>query len=85
MDSQDIKALIEQHLPDAQADVSSMDNVHFEARIISAAFAGKRLLARHRLVHEALDGYLGDAIHALSLKALLTPDEVQKRTARDNT
>lgn len=47
---------------------------HFAARIVSRAFEGKPLLARHRLVYEALGDLMHTDIHALSLKAL-TPDE----------
>ncbi|HXH03153.1 MAG TPA: BolA family protein [Candidatus Competibacteraceae bacterium] len=47
---------------------------HFNVYIVSSAFAGKSLLARHRLVYAALDDLLQKEIHALSIKAL-TPEE----------
>ena len=37
-------------------------------------FAGKRSLARHQLVYQALGERMGREIHALSIEAL-TPDE----------
>ena len=42
---------------------------HFAVRIVSAAFEGKMLLARHRLVYDALGTLMTTDIHALSLKA----------------
>jgi BolA protein len=42
---------------------------HFAVRIVSAAFEGVNLLARHRLVYDALGTLMQTDIHALSLKA----------------
>lgn len=77
MDAKTIQATIQQALPDADVTVDSADGVHFEARIISAAFAGKAPLARHRMVYASLGDSMGGDIHALSL-ATHTPDEVGK-------
>ena len=48
---------------------------HFSVDIVSAAFAGKLPLARHRLVYAALGDMMQTDIHALSIRAR-TPDEV---------
>lgn len=53
------------------------DGQHFNAVIVSAAFAGKRLIQRHQLVYAALGDRMREEIHALSMKTL-TPDEFQK-------
>lgn len=42
---------------------------HFAVRIVSAAFENTMLLARHRLVYDALGALMTTDIHALSLKA----------------
>jgi len=47
---------------------------HFNVLIVSEAFAGKAVLARHRMVYAALDDMMGSDIHALSIQAL-TPEE----------
>lgn len=47
---------------------------HFAVRLVSRAFEGQSLLARHRQVYEALGSLMHTDIHALSLKAL-TPDQ----------
>ena len=47
---------------------------HFTVRIVSAAFAGRRPLARHRAVYAALGDMMETDIHALAIEAR-TPDE----------
>ena len=74
MNPDTIKSLIEQGLPGAHADVRGDDGVHFEATVVSEAFAGKMPLARHRMVYATLGERMGGEIHALALKTL-TPAE----------
>lgn len=42
---------------------------HFRVRIVAAAFAGKPLIARHRMVYDALAEMMPREIHALSISA----------------
>jgi len=74
VDANLIRQLIEHGLPDANVHVHGPDGVHFEARVVSNAFAGKRPLARHKLVYATLGEKMGHEIHALALTTL-TPDE----------
>lgn len=74
MDPAEISQLIEAALPDCSARVVSDDQTHFEATVISSAFAGQRALQRHQLVYAALGDRVGREIHALSIQAL-TPEE----------
>lgn len=74
MDAATIGMLIRAGMPDAEIDVRGDDGVHFEARIVSPAFAGKLPLARHRMVYATLGERMGGEIHALSLRTL-TPAE----------
>jgi acid stress-induced BolA-like protein IbaG/YrbA len=53
------------------------DGSHFEAVIVSAAFEGKRPIARHQLVYAALGDRMKAEIHALSMRTL-TPAEYTK-------
>lgn len=69
-----IRNLILQGLPGASVEVQGADGVHFEARVVSAAFAGKLPLARHRMVYATLGDRMGGEIHALALRTL-TPEE----------
>ena len=54
---------------------------HFNVSIVSAAFAGKSRVARHRLVYDALADAMRNGIHALAIVAL-TPEEFANRTDR---
>ena len=74
MDASVIEDLIRDGLPDATVRVSSPDNTHFQAIVISDAFAGLRATARHQLVYQCLGERMGNEIHALSIRAL-TPEE----------
>ncbi len=42
---------------------------HYDVTIVAAAFAGKRPLARHRLVYDALGTMMETDIHALRINA----------------
>jgi BolA protein len=42
---------------------------HFSVEIVSPLFAGKSLVARHRLVHSALADELAAGVHALAIVA----------------
>ena len=74
MDSTTIEQMISAGLPDASVRLSGDDGVHFEALVVSAEFAGKSTLQRHRMVYATLGTLMGQEIHALGLKTL-APDE----------
>ena len=74
MNSDDIKVLIEASIADAVVNVSSDDNVHFEAIVISQEFQEKSLVQRHQMVYGSLGDKMQSEIHALSLTTL-TPKE----------
>jgi BolA protein len=48
---------------------------HYNLRIVSAAFAGKGTVARHRLVYDAAGDLMRGPVHALAICAL-APGEV---------
>ena len=50
------------------------DGQHFQALVVSAAFAGKSRIQRHQLVYAALGSRMREEVHALSMKTL-TPEE----------
>ena len=54
------------------------DGAHFEAVIVSAAFAGLNRVRRHQLVYGALGDRMREEIHALSMKTL-SPEEWASR------
>ena len=68
-----VKQYIEQGMPCEFVEVSG-DGAHFEAVIVSSAFAGKSRVQRHQLVYAALGERMRAEVHALSMKTL-TPAE----------
>ena len=83
MSPDEIRARIRAAIPDA--DVTVRDTTgggdHFDATVVSPAFAGKGPVERHRLVYAALnDAIIGPAapIHALALTTA-TPEEYQRK------
>ena len=76
MTPSEIENLIRASLNIADIDVSSADNVHFEAVVVSADFEGKRAVQRHQLVYASLGDHMRADIHALSIRAL-TPAEAE--------
>ena len=69
MTAEEIAAKIRTKLPDAVVELEDLTGTkdHWKARIVSSAFAGHSLIARHRLVFDALADEMKGAIHALTL------------------
>lgn len=82
MKPEEITAKIRGALPDAVVELKDLTGTedHWQARVISSAFAGKTLMQRHRMVNAALAEELKGPIHALTLD-VMTPDEVVTRPA----
>ena len=68
-----IQAYIREKLDCAHLAVEG-DGAHFQAVIVSTAFAGKSRVQRHQIVYGALGDRMREEIHALSMQTL-TPDE----------
>lgn len=67
--AEEIRQRIETGIPGATADVQSSDEVHFSARVVAPAFAGRSRIEQHRLVYDLFEpGEIGGPIHALSIK-----------------
>ncbi|MBP6513573.1 MAG: BolA/IbaG family iron-sulfur metabolism protein [Steroidobacteraceae bacterium] len=70
MNADQVRQRIEAGLPGARVEVSTGDNVHFEALVVAPQFEGLRTLKRHQLVYGTLGDSVGGEIHALSIEAL---------------
>ena len=80
MTAEQLQSLIAAGLPCEHLDVSG-DGHHWSAVIVSPAFEGKRLIARHQLVYATLGQRIQtDEVHALSMKTL-TPAEWAQQAA----
>ncbi|PCJ33274.1 MAG: BolA family transcriptional regulator [Gammaproteobacteria bacterium] len=68
MNALDIKKMIEAGLPEAEVKVLGDDGQHFEAHVVCPSFAGKTLIAQHKMVYATLGDSFESALHALALK-----------------
>ncbi len=80
MSPSEIQQRIEAHITGAVAEVRDYTGTgdHFEVRVVAAAFEGKPLVERHKMIYAALGAAVdGRNIHALALKTL-TPAQAGK-------
>ena len=71
-----VKSGIEAGLACERVEVAG-DGQHFQALVVSSAFAGKSRVQRHQLVYRALGERMREEIHALSMQTL-TPEEAAR-------
>lgn len=74
MQTTEIEKLIKTQINCEFIQVSSNDNTHYEALIVSTDFTDKTKIQRHRMVYSSLGDHMVSDIHALSMK-LYTPQE----------
>ncbi|MBX0294570.1 BolA family protein [Haloarcula nitratireducens] len=71
MNADEVEALIESEIPDAEVTVTTPrdpdDDKHYAVEVVSPAFEGKSLVDQHQLVHDALGEHLTRDIHAIEL------------------
>ncbi len=70
MEAQEIERLIKDGIPGAEVTIEDLrgDGDHYAAHVVAAAFAGKTRVQQHQMVYQALQGNMGDALHALALQ-----------------
>ncbi len=70
MNPAEIETLVKQSIPDAQVTIEDLrgDGDHYAAYIVSSAFAGKSRVQQHQMVYQALQGRMGNELHALALQ-----------------
>jgi BolA protein len=67
----------ESHLHAGHSAEARAGESHFRVLVVSAEFAGKSRLARHRLVNELLADQLATKVHALAIHAYAPEEEVR--------
>ena len=77
-DRRSIEETIRQGLECSHVEVRGDDGVHFEALIVSPAFAGLARVRRHQMVSAALGERMREEIHAISMHTL-SPEEWASR------
>lgn len=76
MNAGEIEQLIKQALPDAEVSIEDLrgDGDHYAAYVRSSAFTGKTRVQQHQLVYQALQGRMGNELHALALQTSAPED-----------
>lgn len=57
---------------------------HFHLTIVSDAFEGQRMLARHKMVYEALGDMMKQRIHALAIQALTAQEALTQLKSKEH-
>ena len=81
MTVEQLKARIETLAPGTSAEVVDLTGTrdHYQALIVSPAFAGKMMMEQHRMVYGLFKSEIdSNEVHALTLKTY-TPEQYSKR------
>ncbi|HKR18675.1 MAG TPA: BolA family transcriptional regulator [Stellaceae bacterium] len=70
LDAATIERLIKDGLPGARVTIEDLrgDGDHYAALVVSPAFKGKTRIQQHQMVYAALQGRMGNELHALALQ-----------------
>ncbi|MFQ5621632.1 MAG: BolA/IbaG family iron-sulfur metabolism protein [Candidatus Nanoarchaeia archaeon] len=68
MDEYEVKRIIKEAIPDANVEVITEDNRHYEAIVTSKTFEGKSMVEQHQIVLNALKDALKSGLHAIAIK-----------------
>jgi acid stress-induced BolA-like protein IbaG/YrbA len=74
----EVKKIIEAHIDCSVCEVQGEDCVHFDAVIVSPAFAGLNMVKQHQMVYKTLGDLMKQEIHALQLKTY-SPEQWAKK------
>ena len=76
MSQGDIETFIKEALPDAEVVINDLrgDGDHYAAFVKSAEFKGKSRVQQHQMVYKALQGRMGNELHALALQTAVPED-----------
>ena len=69
MTAAEIEKLILKSFPDAKVTIDDLrgDGDHYAAQIVSEQFRGLTRVQQHKMVYNAMDGKMGNELHALAL------------------
>ena len=70
MDAELIKELIETGIENASVEITDLrgDGDHYAAHVVSPVFEGKSRVQQHQMVYQALQGKMGNDLHALAIQ-----------------
>ena len=69
MTAAEIEELILKSFPDAKVTIDDLrgDGDHYAAQIVSDQFRGLTRVQQHKMVYSAMEGKMGNKLHALAL------------------
>lgn len=69
IDAASLEKMILEGVPDADVRIEDLrgDGDHYAAYVVSPSFAGLSRVQQHQMVYQALQGKMGNELHALSL------------------
>jgi len=70
---EELETMIIQAFPEAKVEIIDLagDDNHYSLTITSNRFSGISRIDQHKMVYEALDGKMGNELHALTIKTLV--------------
>ncbi len=70
---EELETMIIQAFPEAKVEIIDLagDDNHYSLIITSNRFSGTSRIDQHKMVYEALDGKMGNELHALTIKTLV--------------
>ena len=70
MNAETIRTMIMENIPDAEVKIEDLrgDGEHYAAYIVSSSFQGKTRVQQHQMVYDALEGKMGNELHALAIQ-----------------
>lgn len=69
MQPEQVKALLESHLPDCDITVLSADGSHFDVTVVGDVFAGLSPVKKQQLVYAGLNEHIASgSMHAVNMK-----------------
>ena len=76
MNPAEIETLIREGIPDAEVTIEDLrgDGDHYAAYVVSESFKGKTRVQQHQMVYQALQGRMGNELHALALQTSAPAD-----------
>ncbi len=79
MAADEIEAMILAAMPDAAVEITDLagDGNHYSARVTSRSFAGMSRVRQHQAVYAALQGKMGNELHALQLETIIPSGDHQ--------
>ena len=79
MPADEIEAMIMAAMPDAAVEITDLagDGNHYSARVVSPSFAGMSRVRQHQAVYAALQGKMGNELHALQLETVVPSGDHQ--------